>query len=126
MVPSFIRSCRTVVTHLVYFFFFNDTATTEIYTLSLHDALPILVGGLAYELPGLIASYPSPGHDGKLFASTMLPLILLALVLALRDRRWQGYPLLAAATGLTLLGHFQLAYYSLIVAGLFALYLTLE
>src|SRR3712207_9591335 len=27
---------------LVIFFFFNDTATTEIYTLSLHDALPIL------------------------------------------------------------------------------------
>src|SRR5438270_9871653 len=26
-----------------YFFFFNDTATTEIYTLSLHDALPISV-----------------------------------------------------------------------------------
>src|SRR3712207_8607393 len=26
------------------FFFFNDTATTEIYTLSLHDALPICVG----------------------------------------------------------------------------------
>src|SRR2546430_17413318 len=26
-----------------FFFFFNDTATTEIYTLSLHDALPILV-----------------------------------------------------------------------------------
>ena len=28
---------------LFYAFFFNDTATTEIYTLSLHDALPILV-----------------------------------------------------------------------------------
>ena len=27
----------------VFFFFFNDTATTEIYTLSLHDALPILL-----------------------------------------------------------------------------------
>src|SRR5437868_11451803 len=26
-------------------FFFNDTATTEIYTLSLHDALPISLGG---------------------------------------------------------------------------------
>src|SRR5258708_18426205 len=26
----------------LFFFFFNDTATTEIYTLSLHDALPIL------------------------------------------------------------------------------------
>src|SRR5208337_5609617 len=28
------------------FFFFNDTATTEIYTLSLHDALPICAAGL--------------------------------------------------------------------------------
>src|SRR5258707_5958414 len=27
--------------HVFFFFFFNDTATTEIYTLSLHDALPI-------------------------------------------------------------------------------------
>src|SRR5256885_13270460 len=27
--------------HFYVFFFFNDTATTEIYTLSLHDALPI-------------------------------------------------------------------------------------
>ena len=26
---------------IAFFFFFNDTATTEIYTLSLHDALPI-------------------------------------------------------------------------------------
>src|SRR6202051_1787571 len=33
---------------ILYFFFFNDTATTEIYTLSLHDALPIYiyVGGV--------------------------------------------------------------------------------
>src|SRR2546422_6526361 len=29
---------------MVLLFFFNDTATTEIYTLSLHDALPILIG----------------------------------------------------------------------------------
>src|SRR2546430_10803241 len=29
-----------------FFFFFNDTATTEIYTLSLHDALPICVRAL--------------------------------------------------------------------------------
>src|SRR3712207_7098878 len=31
----------TVFCELIIFFFFNDTATTEIYTLSLHDALPI-------------------------------------------------------------------------------------
>src|SRR5256885_9529170 len=30
---------------MIFFFFFNDTATTEIYTLSLHDALPICLGG---------------------------------------------------------------------------------
>src|SRR3712207_7140250 len=30
-----------MVTRAMFFFFFNDTATTEIYTLSLHDALPI-------------------------------------------------------------------------------------
>src|SRR5258707_482128 len=29
------------ISHIFFFFFFNDTATTEIYTLSLHDALPI-------------------------------------------------------------------------------------
>src|SRR5436309_7721567 len=29
---------------MFFFFFFNDTATTEIYTLSLHDALPIYRG----------------------------------------------------------------------------------
>src|SRR2546426_6738477 len=31
-----------VPSSISFFFFFNDTATTEIYTLSLHDALPIL------------------------------------------------------------------------------------
>src|SRR5438445_6430686 len=40
------------------FFFFNDTATTEIYTLSLHDALPIsLVRALEAEaLDGLVVT----------------------------------------------------------------------
>ena len=85
-----------------------------------------LIGGLAYQLSGALASYPSPGHDGKLFAATALPLALLALVMALRDRRWVGYPLLAVAVALSLLGHFQIAYYVLIIAGLFALYLTFE
>src|SRR5574341_1997426 len=33
-------------------FFFNDTATTEIYTLSLHDALPLLVHGERATLAG--------------------------------------------------------------------------
>src|SRR2546427_9362504 len=49
------------------FFFFNDTATTEIYTLSLHDALPISPprqpGGavLARARPGARAHGAAPG-----------------------------------------------------------------
>src|SRR3712207_9318496 len=35
----FVLSYSSRLSH--FFFFFNDTATTEIYTLSLHDALPI-------------------------------------------------------------------------------------
>src|SRR2546429_7720233 len=39
----FVRSffCLVLWALFSFFFFFNDTATTEIYTLSLHDALPI-------------------------------------------------------------------------------------
>src|SRR5215510_16495363 len=44
-----------------FFFFFNDTATTEIYTLSLHDALPISVGTRA---PGLICGRSTMSTSG--------------------------------------------------------------
>src|SRR2546422_3100638 len=47
--------------HLIYFFF-NDTATTEIYTLSLHDALPISDGDLIAEARKLTAV---SGDDGS-------------------------------------------------------------
>ena len=83
------------------------------------------VGGLAYQLSGIMISYARPGHDGKLFVSTMLPLACLALLAALRDRRAWGYPLLAVAVALCLLSpHVQTTYYLLIAAGLWALYLT--
>src|SRR5256885_9320229 len=50
-----MRRCCTI------FFFFNDTATTEIYTLSLHDALPILdqdraIHSLFRSAPGYLRS----------------------------------------------------------------------
>src|SRR3989454_3579708 len=45
------------------FFFFNDTATTEIYTLSLHDALPILQAkGYAKDAPSPLAMLASDGN----------------------------------------------------------------
>src|SRR2546423_10093248 len=39
---------------MFFFFFFNDTATTEIYTLSLHDALPIWIPVQRAQLGGLL------------------------------------------------------------------------
>src|SRR2546430_17014237 len=52
--------------HLYLFFFFNDTATTEIYTLSLHDALPIFfaLGRLRNKRQELATSVKS-GHVGQ-------------------------------------------------------------
>src|SRR2546425_5130085 len=44
-----------------FFFFFNDTATTEIYTLSLHDALPISIISVNLALLNLL---PVPMLDG--------------------------------------------------------------
>src|SRR5437764_15263741 len=41
MSSFFIISFALFFSFFFVFFFFNDTATTEIYTLSLHDALPI-------------------------------------------------------------------------------------
>src|SRR3712207_7379668 len=58
------------------FFFFNDTATTEIYTLSLHDALPIypLAGLLRERLdeasPDLVA-LPDKGADEDLLLGAL-------------------------------------------------------
>src|SRR5258706_678305 len=64
LLPSsvLLRPTSTLSSYLVhfsfFFFFFNDTATTEIYTLSLHDALPIsagariVLGGHRVDRPG--------------------------------------------------------------------------
>src|SRR6266550_7775613 len=46
---------------LVFFFFFNDTATTEIYTLSLHDALPISRRGSTPVMSISMSSMPGCG-----------------------------------------------------------------
>src|SRR2546426_12767668 len=50
--------------HISFFFFFNDMATTEIYTLSLHDALPICQEN--YAGPGVSSvSHAVREHDAE-------------------------------------------------------------
>jgi hypothetical protein len=84
-----------------------------------------LVGGVGYELTGIVASLVNPGHDGKLFVSALAPLALLALVRAVRDREPGGYALFALVVGLGLLSpHYQMTYYLLVASGLWTLYLA--
>src|SRR2546430_9850792 len=67
---------------MLFFFFFNDTATTEIYTLSLHDALPIYITqdlpaycGIRLEQPvqrdHVSANFPVDGH--AFYYTTTIP-----------------------------------------------------
>lgn len=87
---------------------------------------PSLVGGMAYLLGGPVASYASPGHDGKLFVSALLPLGLWLLVRGIRDGRLWAWGAFAIAVGLAVLSpHPQLLQYFLLTCGAFALFLAL-
>lgn len=84
-----------------------------------------LAGGLAYMLGGSIAGLASPGHDGKLFVSTLLPAVLLALTRGIRDGRHWAWGLLAILVGLAALSpHPQLLQYMLLAAGAYSLFLA--
>src|SRR2546426_12558676 len=50
---------------MIFFFFFNDTATTEIYTLSLHDALPISCSSRARCFAGAAGRGSDAGERGS-------------------------------------------------------------
>src|SRR3712207_7517266 len=49
------------------FIFFNDTATTEIYTLSLHDALPISKARIGRRTTGIVLSHFAVGRPHKFY-----------------------------------------------------------
>jgi len=84
-----------------------------------------LLGGAAYLLSGQVASFVSPGHDGKLFVSALLPLALWMLVRGIRDGRAWAWGVLSLTVGLAILSpHPQLLQYMLLACGAFALFLA--
>jgi hypothetical protein len=86
-----------------------------------------LIGGLAYMMSGQIASYVSPGHDGKLFVSALFPLALWVLYLGIRRGRNWSWGALALIIGLCVLSpHPQLLQYTLLASGAYALFLALS
>lgn len=84
-----------------------------------------LIGGLAYMMSGQVASLVSPGHDGKLFVSALLPVTLLVLTWGIRDAKQWAWGLLAIVVGLGVLSpHPQLLQYLLLACGAWALMLA--
>ena len=82
-----------------------------------------VTGGVAYQLSGIVASMVHPGHDGKLFVSAVAPLLFLALLRGIRDRKVAGFGGAGIAVGLALHGHPQPGYYLLVAAAVWTLYL---
>src|SRR2546427_1939636 len=58
---------------MYFFFFFNDTATTEIYTLSLHDALPIFIAPFT---PGSVTDIMARSVSDRLAAAFGQPVVV--------------------------------------------------
>ena len=121
VLPTDLAMSLTFVVHLVLAGFWTYLFLRAI-GLSWTAAV---VGALAYQLTGQVASLVHPGHDGKLYVSALLPLACWGLTRWVRDGRWIGAGVLGLATGLAILSpSFQMAYYLLLAAGLFALYLA--
>ena len=84
-----------------------------------------LVGGIAYMMSGQIASYVSPGHDGKLFVSALFPLALWMLYRGIRGGKSWSWGAFALIIGLCVLSpHPQLLQYTLLACGAYALFLA--
>src|SRR3712207_7144243 len=73
----------------MFFFFFNDTATTEIYTLSLHDALPIWARGELNELRA--ADLRFTPEEAAAFLDEVMGLQLSAEDVAELETRTEGW-----------------------------------
>src|SRR5256885_15399913 len=75
----------------MFFFFFNDTATTEIYTLSLHDALPICPGADGVPMGKWVAEGTSGGTTMGYYERAAIPVQWrLAEEVGLPDHYFQG------------------------------------
>lgn len=84
-----------------------------------------VVGGVSYELSGILVSMMRNGHDGKLFVSALAPFAFLALLRAIRHGRTGSFGIFALVIGLCMLSpHYQMTYYLLVASGLFTLWLT--
>jgi hypothetical protein len=72
------------------------------------------VSGVGYMFSGLLVSFVAPGHDGKIFVTTLFPLTILFLDRAFERKPVLNFSLLGLVIGIIILSpHPQLSYYTL-------------
>src|SRR5215210_9449923 len=75
------------VLFFVVVFFFNDTATTEIYTLSLHDALPISCGVWTICIPAARQAAPTVRRSEEHTSELQSPMYLVCRLLLEKKKK---------------------------------------
>src|SRR6266851_8865626 len=84
---------------LPFFFFFNDTATTEIYTLSLHDALPIWPPRRSCPpWPGGMTPRSAPDRKSTRLNSSHITISYAVFCLKKKKTKKQHYPIMNTIT----------------------------
>lgn len=120
LLPTDVAMTWGLMIHVVLAGLFTFLFLRRVVGIGFHGAL---LGGLAYAAGGNVAGLVSPGHDGKLYVSALLPLVLFFVHRGVRDgRAWSWGALALSVTLAILTPHPQLLQYLLLVAGAYALY----
>jgi hypothetical protein len=82
-----------------------------------------LFSGISYMFAGLLVSWVAPGHDGKIFAATLFPLVILFIDRGFEKRPILNFSLLGVVIGFIILTpHAQMSYFMLWAAALYTLF----
>ncbi len=86
-----------------------------------------VVAAVCYGFSGYLVSLVAPGHDGKIFVTTLFPLAILFLDRAFNRRALLNFTLLGVVIGLIILTpHPQMSYFTLWALGFYVLYLLYQ
>ncbi len=82
-----------------------------------------LMSGACYMFAPYLISLVSPGHDGKIFVTTLFPLVMLFLDRGFEKRPWLNFSLLGLTIGVIILSpHPQMSYFTLWAVALYTVY----
>ncbi len=85
--------------------------------------IPSLISASCYMFAAYLISLVAPGHDGKIFVTTLFPLVLLFLDRGFERKPFFNFTVLGLVIGVIILSpHPQMSYFTLWVVGLFSLY----